>query len=150
MNLSVGNIPFPFMLLPGYSQNICKYAKQPLQANSLQWLSVTRFHALISFLRADYSIIVATRPEPTVRPPSRFVGYKILLLLGVFQAPFYLYYSKYALLFEVLKFFRTIVEPRMYKLMFIHPLVNLAEKYLMLVPCSQILLIFVYTPPSFQ
>lgn len=50
MNLSVGNIPFPFMLLPGYSQNICKYAKQPLQANSLQWLAVTRFHALISLL----------------------------------------------------------------------------------------------------
>lgn len=98
----------------------------------------------------DYSMMVATRPEPTVLPPSRFVGYKILLLLGVFQALFYLYYSKYALLFEVLKFFRTIVEPRMYKLMFIHPLVNLAEKYLMLVPCSQILLIFVYTPPSFQ
>ena len=87
-------------------------------------------------------MMVATRPEPTVLPPSRFVGYKILLLLGVFQALFYLYYSKYALLFEVLKFFRTIVEPRMYKLMFIHPLVNLAEKYLMLVPCSQILLTF--------
>lgn len=50
MNLSVGNIPFPFMLLPGYSQNIYKYAKQPLQANSLQWLAVTRFHALISLL----------------------------------------------------------------------------------------------------
>ena len=66
----------------------------------------------------DYSMMVATRPEPTVLPPSRFVGYKILLLLGVFQALFYLYYSKYALLFEVLKFFRTIVEPRIHKLCF--------------------------------
>ena len=30
-------------------------------------------------LRADYSMIVATRPEPTVRPPSRFVGSEMLL-----------------------------------------------------------------------
>ena len=89
--------------------------------------------------------MVATRPEPTVLPPSRFVGYKILLLLGVFQALFYLYYSKYALLFEVLKFFRTIVEPRMYKLMFIHPLVNLAEKYLMLAQFSNYFNLSIYS-----
>ena len=66
----------------------------------------------------DYSITVATRPEPTVRPPSRFVGYIILLLLGVFQTLFYLYYFKFSLIFEVLIFFRTIVEPRMHKLCF--------------------------------
>lgn len=65
-------------------------------------------------------MIVATRPEPTVLPPSRFVGYKILLLLGVFQALFYLYYSKFVLLFEVLIFFRTIVEPQIYKLKFVY------------------------------
>lgn len=65
-----------------------------------------------------YSIIVATRPEPTVLPPSRFVGYIILLLLGVFQTLFYLYYFKFSLIFEVLIFFRTIVEPRMHKLCF--------------------------------
>ena len=66
----------------------------------------------------NYSMIVATRPEPTVLPPSRFVGYIILLLLGVFQTLFYLYYFKFSLIFEVLIFFRTIVEPRMHKLCF--------------------------------
>ena len=66
----------------------------------------------------NYSMIVATRPDPTVRPPSRFVGYIILLLLGVFQTLFYLYYFKFSLIFEVLIFFRTIVEPRMHKLCF--------------------------------
>ena len=66
----------------------------------------------------DYSMMVATRPEPTVLPPSRFVGYIILLLLGVFQTLFYLYYFKFSLIFEVLIFFRTIVEPRMHKLCF--------------------------------
>lgn len=63
-------------------------------------------------------MIVATRPDPTVLPPSRFVGYIILLLLGVFQTLFYLYYFKFSLIFEVLIFFRTIVEPRMHKLCF--------------------------------
>ena len=71
-----------------------------------------------SIFRLYYSMIVATRPEPTVRPPSRFVGYIILLLLGVFQTLFYLYYFKFSLIFEVLIFFRTIVEPRMHKLCF--------------------------------
>ncbi len=38
---------------------------------STQWLFITRFHALISLLTHNYSMIVATRPDPTVRPPSR-------------------------------------------------------------------------------
>ena len=66
----------------------------------------------LSIISYDYSIIVATRPDPTVRPPSRFVGYKILLYFRIFQALFYLYYSKFFLIFEVLKIFRTIVEPQ--------------------------------------
>ena len=111
-----------------HSPHSHKHKKAQKQA-SLLWTILHLFNAS-HCLRADYSIIVATRPDPTVRPPSRFVGYKLLLLLGVFQALFYQYYSNYALLFKVLKFFRTIVEPRMYKLMFIHPLVNLAENYL--------------------
>ena len=32
-------------------------------------------------LRADYSIIVATRPEPTVLPPSRFFVAEIIIFL---------------------------------------------------------------------
>ena len=41
----------------------------------------------------NYSMIVATRPEPTVRPPSRFVGSMIVVFSHVFSVIYYLYYS---------------------------------------------------------
>ena len=99
-----------------------EYRKTP---ETLRFRGILRLDTMLSYdnksiFRLYYSMIVATRPDPTVRPPSRFVGYKILLLLGVFQALFYLYYSKFVLLFEVLIFFRTIVEPQIYKLKFVY------------------------------
>ena len=56
-------------------------------------------------------MIVATRPEPTVRPPSRFVGSKIMVFFYIFSMDFYSYYSIFHLVFMVLKFFRTKIEP---------------------------------------
>uniref|UniRef100_UPI00258C962A hypothetical protein n=1 Tax=Bacteroides acidifaciens TaxID=85831 RepID=UPI00258C962A len=38
---------------------------------------IIAFYALISLLSQDYSIILATRPEPTVLPPSRALGNEI-------------------------------------------------------------------------
>lgn len=57
-------------------------------------------------------MIVATRPEPTVRPPSRFVGSKIMVFFCIFSINFYSYYQESHLVFVVFKFFRTILEPR--------------------------------------
>lgn len=39
-------------------------------------------------LHADYSMIVATLPEPTVRPPSRFSVVEIRVILCDFQGFF--------------------------------------------------------------
>ncbi len=63
-------------------------------------------------LFTDYSIIVATRPEPTVRPPSRFVGNIIIMLFHTFYWILCSYSPISAILFEVFKFFRTKIEPR--------------------------------------
>lgn len=60
----------------------------------------------------NYSIIVATRPEPTVRPPSRFVENIIIILFHVFHWILCLYSPISAMLFEVFKFFRTKIEPQ--------------------------------------
>ena len=57
-------------------------------------------------------MIEATLPEPTVRPPSRFVGSKIMVFFYIFSMDFYSYYSIFHLVFMVLKFFRTKIEPR--------------------------------------
>lgn len=57
-------------------------------------------------------MIVATRPDPTVLPPSRFVGNIITMLFHIFHWILCLYSSISAVLFEVFKFFRTKIEPR--------------------------------------
>lgn len=57
-------------------------------------------------------MIEATWPEPIVRPPSRFVGSKIIVFFYIFSMDFYSYYSIFHLVFAVLKFFRTKIEPR--------------------------------------
>ena len=58
-----------------------------------------------------YSTIVATRPEPTVLPPSRFGENKIVVFLYTFHSFFDLYYSYFHVVFVILIFFRTILEP---------------------------------------
>ena len=57
-------------------------------------------------------MIVATLPEPTVRPPSRFVGNIIIMLFHTFYWILCSYSPISAILFEVFKFFRTKIEPR--------------------------------------
>ena len=59
-----------------------------------------------------YSIILATRPEPTVLPPSRFVGNIIIMFSHVLYWILYSYSSISAMLFEVFKLFRTKIEPQ--------------------------------------
>ena len=68
--------------------------------------------ALILLHFFNYSMIEATRPEPTVRPPSRFVGNKIIMFFHVFHWILYSYSLILAILFEVFKFFRTKIEPQ--------------------------------------
>lgn len=60
----------------------------------------------------NYSIIAATRPEPTVCPPSRFVGNIIIMLFHIFHWILCLYSPISVMLFEIFKFFRTKIEPR--------------------------------------
>ncbi len=57
-------------------------------------------------------MIVATRPEPTVLPPSRFVGNIITMRFHVFHWILCLYSPISAMLFEVFIFFRTKIEPQ--------------------------------------
>ena len=57
-------------------------------------------------------MIVATLPEPTVLPPSRFAGSEIMVFFCIFSMVFYSYYQELHLIFVVSKFFRTILEPR--------------------------------------
>ena len=59
-------------------------------------------------------MIVATRPDPTVLPPSRFVWNIITMFFHVFYWTLYSYPPIFAILFEVFKFFRTKIEPRPY------------------------------------
>ena len=56
-------------------------------------------------------MIVATQPEPTVRPPSRFVMNIIIMLFYIFYDVLYSYSPILSMLFEVFKFFRTKIEP---------------------------------------
>ena len=75
--------------------------------------------ALILLNNFNYSMIEATRPEPTVLPPSRFEGLVILLFLLDFTRFYYFYYLLLLLFFEVLKIFRAKIEPlpiRLYNL----------------------------------
>lgn len=57
-------------------------------------------------------MIVATLPEPTVLPPSRFVGNIIVVFLLIFFAFYYSYYLIFLLIFLAFEFFRTKIEPR--------------------------------------
>lgn len=84
---------------------------------SLQWLFITHLYALISLLSRiqlnisssivmDYSMIVATRPEPTVLPPSRFylfVIYDFLLIFLWFSISYFQYFAKLSLLLKFLE-----------------------------------------------
>ena len=54
----------------GIRQMPAKAIKQGLPSK-LEVPVIIAFYALISLLSQDYSIILATRPEPTVLPPSR-------------------------------------------------------------------------------
>ena len=76
-----------------------------------RWFFVTSFMRFAQSFRTNYSIIVATRPEPTVRPPSRALGNKIWMFFLVFA----IYYSSYYLIWNyistVLKNFRAKIEP---------------------------------------
>ena len=56
-------------------------------------------------------MIVATRPEPTVRPPSRFEGKEIWVVCSIFTVFFRVYYPFLCSLHVVADFFRTILEP---------------------------------------
>ena len=40
----------------------------------------TMYLAVLNILISDYSMIVATRPDPTVRPPSRYFNPVLLLI----------------------------------------------------------------------
>ena len=68
----------------GIRQMPAKAIKQGLPSK-LEVPVIIAFYALISLLSQDYSIILATRPEPTVRPPSRYLN-------SVFCDIFYAFY----------------------------------------------------------
>ena len=53
-------------------------------------------------LFTDYSIIVATRPEPTVRPPSRFSVIGITMFWNDFQGFFNVFFFDMHLVSDVL------------------------------------------------
>lgn len=57
-------------------------------------------------------MIVATLPEPTVLPPSRFVENIIIIFFHAFYWILYSYSPILAMLYEVFKFFRTKIEPQ--------------------------------------
>ena len=59
----------------------------------------------------DYSMIVATRPEPTVLPPSRALGNEIWMFFLVFATYYSSYYLIWHYIFTVLKNFRAKIEP---------------------------------------
>ena len=63
------------------------------------------FMRLSHCFRADYSMIVATRPEPTVLPPSRFSVGEIGVILGDFQGFFCGFFFDMHLVSEVLQIF---------------------------------------------
>lgn len=61
-------------------------------------------------------MIVATLPDPTVLPPSRFGGKEIQVVCNVFTAVFRLYYPILLGLHVVADFIRTILEPQSHSL----------------------------------
>ena len=56
-------------------------------------------------------MIVATLPEPTVRPPSRALRNEIGMFFVDFTAYFYLYSPIFLFIFMVMKNFRAKIEP---------------------------------------
>ena len=70
------------------------------------------FMRLAQSFRADYSMIVATLPEPTVLPPSRFSVVEIRVILCNFQGFFGTLFFDMRLVSEVLQIFVIIVLSR--------------------------------------
>ena len=70
-----------------------------------------KIHSLFGSTIRDYSTIVATRPDPTVRPPSRCFWEEIYLFeidFACFIGSYYLGFHVISVVFEI---FRTILEP---------------------------------------
>lgn len=59
----------------------------------------------------DYSMIVATRPDPTVRPPSRTLGNALRMFFVDFPTYFSPYSSFFLYIFVIIKNFRAKIEP---------------------------------------
>lgn len=59
----------------------------------------------------DYSITVATRPDPTVRPPSRTLGNALRMFFVDFPTYFSPYSSFFLYIFVIIKNFRAKIEP---------------------------------------
>ena len=94
----------------GIRQMPAKAIKQGLPSK-LEVPVIIAFYALISLLSQDYSIILATRPEPTVLPPSRALGNEIWMFFLVFATYYSSYYLIWHYIFTVLKNFRAKIEP---------------------------------------
>ena len=74
-----------------------------------------KIHSLFGSTIRDYSMILATRPDPTVRPPSRCFWKGIYMFRTDFTCFPASYYPVFHVIFMVFEFFRTILEPRYIK-----------------------------------
>ena len=83
-----------------------KHAKTATYKQACSGCLLRAFTRLSRCLRVNYSIIVATRPDPTVRPPSRFylfVIYDFLLIFLWFSISYFQYFAKLSLLLKFLE-----------------------------------------------
>lgn len=104
------------------TENSSKYLKRYLSAEDMRRFAGifpngdyadiwTKLFLVYDFF-AENAEYVATHPEPTILPPSRFIGDVIIMLFHTFYWIFCSYSPILAILSEVFKFFRTKIKPQ--------------------------------------
>ena len=91
--------------LHGHSSNVRVFNKKCPSASKL-----ANGHFIISIVRLtqsqrDYSMIVATRPDPTVRPPSRYRSCILRRFFRIFLSFYYHFQPEIRSVFLILNYF---------------------------------------------